>query len=683
MNERIQNVISLLLKEPNIKISEMMQKLSLSRRQVNYAIGLINVELRSRNISEIIRHRNGTFSYDNSIKVLIQNDCKDYPEEFSDHNRKILILAYLILNIDYVSLNHLTSFLGYSKTTVFNDVKESQRIAEKYNLKLDYNRVKGYFLKGYKDDIYRMATFLFFDDPELFTDELILDITKNKTIAKKAIVLIMDIEDKFKANFTDVYFMALKFIIQIVLCRSKTSYKKTSENIDPFIIETNEYKFLKSYPDLKELDNQDLKWLSLEILASNVYDKSNLEFGADEKKIFQFTHQIVEGFKQRTLVQIDDQNMFEKRLMNHLRPACYRVKYHLPSIGAVDIENGENHQILFKVVKELVKPLENWIGTPFPENEIQLLTYYFGYQLVNLPGTSEKEKPKFKAVVVCSNGIIMSNILIRILQKLIPEINFLFTMSMREFENSNGNYDVVFSTIPLETEKPEYIVKPDMNNSEKISLRYRVLKQLGIKEKDNQVNEILSLISKYANVNNNQKLKSEIEKVLFMQDQNVVGSGNSPDLLYYIHPEYIVMSQEKNVDWKKALHLALIPLLKDRKVESRYEEELQRQINTPYNYSFLGTNISIPHALPKTGILGNGISLFISKEPIKLPYNKKVHIIAPIAFYHLHNYLKAINQFSSLAMNQNLINKITSCQTSIGVYQIISKFIEIEDKHET
>lgn len=682
MNKRIQNLISLLLKEPNIKISEMMQKLSLSRRQINYAIELINDQLRSMHIPEIIRYRNGSFGYDHSIELLLQSNGKEYPEEYSDNDRITLILAYLTLNTNYVSLNHLTSFLGYSKTTVANDVKKAQILSKKSNVELKYNRTEGYFLNGSKDDIYRLATLLFSNNAKLFTDDIILEITQNKTIAKKATVLIMDIEDKFKVIFSDTYFMALKFIIQVILLRSQKSKKQVSNHDDSFISQTNEYKFLKNYPALKNLDNYDLKWISLEILTSNVYDKSNLLFGTDEKKIFRFTHQIVEGFKQKTLVQIDNQTIFEKRLMNHLRPACYRVKYHLPNIGMMDVETDQNNQILLKIVKELVEPLEKWIGTSFPINEIQILTYYFGYQLVNESSSISKKKTKYKAVVVCSNGIIMSNILIRVLEKLFPEIIFLFSMSMREFENSEISYDVVFSTIPLKTNKLEYIVKPDMNYSEKIALRYRVLKQLGIEKNDDQVNELLKLISKYAKINNSQKLKNEIEKVLLINNWNVTNYRGFPNLLYYINPNYIVINQEKNIDWKKALHLALAPLLKDKKIELRYEKELQRQINSPNNYSFLGTNISIPHSLPKTGILGNGISLFISKWPIKLPYNRRVFVIAPVALYSHPNYSRAVKQFARLAMNQKIISQITNCQTSLDVYQMISKFIEIEDKHE-
>lgn len=57
----------------------------------------------------------------------------------------------IIFNTGYVGLNHLTSFLVYSKTTVANDVKKAQMLARKSNLELKYNRTEGYFL----NDIYR------------------------------------------------------------------------------------------------------------------------------------------------------------------------------------------------------------------------------------------------------------------------------------------------------------------------------------------------------------------------------------------------------------------------------------------------------------------------------------------------------------------------------------------------
>lgn len=445
MDGRISKIISLLLKEPNIKIKEMMKQLSLTRRQINYAINLINKELAKRNLPLIQRHRDGSFSFSQSIKDILPKFNKESSQAttYSDSDRQILILMYLIFNRGYISLDHLTSFLGYSKTTISNDLREANNFVKPYSLRIEYNRLEGFSLLGSQDDIFRLATELVFGHTELLNDNVISRMNSNLTIAKNATILIMDIEQKFKAIFSDKYFKALKIIVQIILIQS-LNHKYKKQNIDSFIVQTNEYQYLKKHPLLKDTDDQYLKWIALEILSSNVYDKSNLEYGPDEIQILKYIHQIVEGFKAKTLVNIEDQNQFEKRLMNHLRPACFRVKYNLPSLGTIILPEENNHGILKKIISELVQPLEQWLNVKFPDNEIKMLTYYFGYQLVGNFKNQNQVLPKYKAVVVCSNGIIMSKILIKELRALFPEINFLFTMSAREFEESNKKFDVVF-----------------------------------------------------------------------------------------------------------------------------------------------------------------------------------------------------------------------------------------------
>ena len=124
MNNRIQKIISLLLKEPNITITEMMQKLSLTRRQINYAINLIDEKLKNKNLPIIKRHRDGSFSFSPTIKeILPLYNNQGMENTYTDSDRQALILIYLIFNKSYVSLNHFTTFLNYSKTTISYDLK--------------------------------------------------------------------------------------------------------------------------------------------------------------------------------------------------------------------------------------------------------------------------------------------------------------------------------------------------------------------------------------------------------------------------------------------------------------------------------------------------------------------------------------------------------------------------------
>ena len=678
MKNRIRQIISLLLKEPNITITEMMQKLSLTRRQINYAISLIDAELKKQDLPPIKRYRNGKFDFSPAIQKLLPIYSKqDLDKTYTDSERQALILLYLIFNNNYVSLDHFTSLLDYSKTTISYDLKEINRLIQRFKLKVVYSRLEGFSLVGSEDNIFRLATESTLKHIDLLTNNVVNRFNPNITIQKQSTILIMDIEDKFKATFSDKYFDALKVLIEAIKVRS-LYITDTHQKIDKFITQTKEYQYLKQHPFLKDMDYEHVKWIALEILSSNLYNKNNVDYGLDEIQILKFIHQIVEGFKAKTFVKIKDQDQFEKRLLNHLRPACFRVKYDLPSLGSIGKIQQDNHEILMKIVTELVKPLELWLGTKFPENEIKLLTYYFGYQLVGNFETHDINAPKYKAVVVCFNGIIMSKILIRELKKLFPEINFLFTMSAREFEKSNENFDVVFTTIPLKTSLSQYMVNANMGYSQKIGLRYRVLNNLGLEKTDTQVTEILNLISKYADVTDSSQLKTEIERVLIANKKESNRSQPKeefPDLLAYIKPKYIQVIDTK-IEWHVALRTALQPLIDDQKVEEKYYKELVNQIDNPYNYSFLGRYISIPHSSPDHGIKDDGISMLILKDPLLLPNNKKVRVIAPIAFFHRNSFLKAINQFASLAVDRDTVKRLINSPTSKQAYQVLKNYVE-------
>mgnify|MGYP005789751991 CR=1 FL=1 len=656
----------------------MMQKLSLTRRQINYAISLIDAELKKQDLPPIKRYRNGKFDFSPAIQKLLPIYSKqDLDKTYTDSERQALILLYLIFNNNYVSLDHFTSLLDYSKTTISYDLKEINRLIQRFKLKVVYSRLEGFSLVGSEDNIFRLATESTLKHIDLLTNNVVNRFNPNITIQKQSTILIMDIEDKFKATFSDKYFDALKVLIEAIKVRS-LYITDTHQKIDKFITQTKEYQYLKQHPFLKDMDYEHVKWIALEILSSNLYNKNNVDYGLDEIQILKFIHQIVEGFKAKTFVKIKDQDQFEKRLLNHLRPACFRVKYDLPSLGSIGKIQQDNHEILMKIVTELVKPLELWLGTKFPENEIKLLTYYFGYQLVGNFETHDINAPKYKAVVVCSNGIIMSKILIRELKKLFPEINFLFTMSAREFEKSNENFDVVFTTIPLKTSLSQYMVNANMGYSQKIGLRYRVLNNLGLEKTDTQVTEILNLISKYADVTDSSQLKTEIERVLIANKKESNRSQPKeefPDLLAYIKPKYIQVIDTK-IEWHVALRTALQPLIDDQKVEEKYYKELVNQIDNPYNYSFLGRYISIPHSSPDHGIKDDGISMLILKDPLLLPNNKKVRVIAPIAFFHRNRFLKAINQFASLAVDRDTVKRLINSPTSKQAYQVLKNYVE-------
>ena len=50
MNKRIREILKLIIKNPEMKLSTLTSELDLTRRQINYAINQFNEELKTKNI---------------------------------------------------------------------------------------------------------------------------------------------------------------------------------------------------------------------------------------------------------------------------------------------------------------------------------------------------------------------------------------------------------------------------------------------------------------------------------------------------------------------------------------------------------------------------------------------------------------------------------------------------------
>lgn len=73
MNERVHSILKLIVKKPTIKMAELTDELSLTKRQVNYAIQQFNGELSINGLANITREHNGTFNLPLEVIQLLQS----------------------------------------------------------------------------------------------------------------------------------------------------------------------------------------------------------------------------------------------------------------------------------------------------------------------------------------------------------------------------------------------------------------------------------------------------------------------------------------------------------------------------------------------------------------------------------------------------------------------------------
>ncbi|MDH6365000.1 transcriptional antiterminator/mannitol/fructose-specific phosphotransferase system IIA component (Ntr-type) [Enterococcus sp. PF1-24] len=670
MNERGIKILNLLIRRPEYRMTDLEDVLHLTKRQINYSIAQINETLEKKQLPKIERNKLGDFFIPVEViqaRAMGRDINSEQPDFLTDIERRELILLYLMINEENISLFHIIDLLNVSKNTALMDIKNANKYVKRYLLKISYTRRSGYYLEGEELQIRMLLNDLVQKKLKLSqsTDLLIpyLSIGKDEIIH-----LIRSVEKRLKINYADESFDFIVEVLSYLISRIQNNRVQETNFFKNHVQDTLEFRVIKSLlPNQWCFSQDDIEWTTLLFLSSNTY-QNYLEEKTSDKKLRSFIHEMINQFQIQTFIEIEDRIKFEKRLFDHLRPACFRIRYGLKlgNMGLQDIVYDNNHVILVNLMKEIILPLEEYLGKSFPINELELLSFYFGHQLSqgNLPPA-----PKKRAVIVCTNGLIVSKMMMESLKTLFPELHFLAAISVREFEVFSSDYDLVFTTVPLDTFLPQYIIDPLMNYQEQVSLRYRVLKETGIAELDQLINDLFQLIAKNATIHEPEQLKNNLERffVTNKEDGPISELQILPKLSSYIKKEYIQFIEEP-LEWKEALRLACQPLLVEGAITEAYIDELIAQTNDENNYSFLGTEMAIPHAVPEAGVYSEGIGLLISKYPIEYPFGKRIHIVAPIAILDLTKHLRAINQLAELANNQQSVQELLELNNSKEIH---------------
>lgn len=675
MNERIRGILSLLVKNPEMKMSDLTAALGLTKRQINYAINSFNEELQLKKIPTIKRSHRGDFEI--PLEVLQMLRKAERPENFheitanlSENERSALVLMLLITDTGYLGLYHFEEILEVSKGTVLEAIKQAEWLAAKYDLTLTYDRSDGYKLSRPEHRLLQLMSDLVHQH-KVFQSEKIRDLLASQVSEEAVVHLIHGMEQMLHLSYSDDALDYLQAAARFLISRGLRETGQLAF-FQEAVSETPEYKILRILVGETSwnLSQSYLEWLTLLFLTSNIFEKKTSQEFDSDLQLRRLINQMVTTFQNQTLIMVEDRENFERRILNHLRPACFRIRYDL-SLGIYSLENliqDSNHAILVELMKELITPIENWLGKAFPEDELDLLSYYFGFQLTN---HHQQLKQKPRAVVVCANGVMVSKLMRESLKKLFPELHFLASFSVRDFYHFQEDYDLVFTTTPLKSALAQFIVDPIMTYKEQVSLRYRVLNELGIDEVDRWVEDLVKIIQKYTTIRDQRSLKEELQYFLLQteEDPPLENYKVLPALTHYLKPGFVKVTKAQ-LTWQEALKMACQPLLEQRIINDAFYLDCVKQIEEGNYAGYLGQDTCIPHTTTEHGVLKDGVSLLICQTPVTFPEGHQVSLIMPLAFYDLTRHLRAINQIAAISDDPVLIQQLLQAD-EMSAYQLI------------
>lgn len=665
----------------NISSKELEKKYQLSRRQIGYSFKKINMWLESKNIPTIERTNNGYFLIDKSLKSKLALDEEfryESVSELSKTQRINIIFLMLISKKEELSLAHFTSELKVSKNTVLDDLQQVKKIANDYGLQFRYSRKHGYLIEGKEFNIRKLL---------ISTLDKILKMDRGTEIVRRIAQLsneeivefrrkIEQVEKSLNLKFTDEKIEIMPYIFILILRRVKQGMQ-----IGPFYINYKEISDTKEYlateeilHDMNDVPEEERLFITLYLLTANVHWSEGL---TEETipNLVQALDEMLVLFEKNTCIFLKDRDQLLHKLLLHMKPAYYRIKYNLTETNEIYEMVNRDIKELHYLVKKSIQPLIDLIGCHIPESEVAYLTMLIGGWLTQ---QGENISKRLKAVVVCPKGVSVSRLMFSTLRELFPEFIFLDSLSIREFQEYSMDYDIVFSPVFVETKKKFFLVNSFLGYEEKKRLRKQVMLELyGYVPKELNVEDILEIVEKHCVIKDRKNLSKQLLEYIGRDrtaDFSYGFSNNNPNLYELITPSMITLRHSVH-SWEEAIELASQPLLKCNKISEYYIDSMIKRCQ--YDpYIVIGPNTAIPHAAPEEGVNEISMSLLRLRKGVTFAKDYSIQLVFIIATLDKDRHLRALTQLMRLVRNDQDRQQIINAKSVYEIHEIIKKYAE-------
>lgn len=375
----------------SVKIAILAERFHTTSRVIRYNLDKIDEFLSSNHFPKLIRKQHAGVRYDGTKDIIdiamgkIQQP-QIYNYRLGPEERADILLAVLLQQQEYITIDSLADKLLVSRGTVIKDLSRVRILLAENKLCLQASTNHGIKVVGEEKYLRRLAISLFMKTITVnggLQDNLSLDFPQVHTVVKSEIIqLFQDIdipfiekciiagEQQLETVFSDDAFQGLVIHIAIAIKRIRlgrdiimsnndlTSYEITKEFATAsFIAQQLEDHFHIEVP------YGEIGYITVHLLGSNVY-AVNHENSENWAMLQVLTGEILRAVSEKMHEDclIQDKSLFNG-LMDHLRPAIYRLKHDLKVKNPILNEISNNYHALFEIVKASIVPVEKYLMT--------------------------------------------------------------------------------------------------------------------------------------------------------------------------------------------------------------------------------------------------------------------------------------------------------------------------------
>jgi len=665
VKKRYFEIINLVINSNDeITVKDISNLYNITERSIRYDIDELNVFFQEKNNKDIIEINN------NRLKILYsENEIEDIVENikekeyFLSENERVNILSYeILLSKNEFILQYFTEKYNLSKTTVRYSLKELNKIISEYGLVIDMNNNRGYKIIGSEINIRKYIINILREyikntkEKKIEYDPLKKIIQKfyKKSRIEESKNTINKILDYTGKTISDEAFETLQLFLFISVIRNKNGHE-IEEDVENEIFLSKTMEFSKIREILEKIENikeKDVHYFVDFFLGSYSY---NLEYSYFLNWILieSLIDQFIKLLSDKLKVNLTEDKILRKELLNHIKPAIYRMKNKFKLTESILSEVKKQYMELFIKTKSSLKIISDFIDLSFDEDEAAFITVMIQRAIMrNNPSTLLKKDPNI--LIVCGLGYSSSRFLYENINNRF-QVNIIDIIPFNQLENYNylEKADIIISTLNFKLDGIDVItVNPIMNEKDILKL-----KNYGLPEKKSKIKltELLNVIKKITD-------ESELKKQLMKNfEENIYDDTESKA---EIGKSFVELLSEKNIklnvdanDLEEVIEITGKTMIDSGLVKKKYTEELKNQITQYGKYILVGNKTILPHGQLLKNVKETGFSLITLKKEIDF-FGSEIRIVICLASRNKDEHLRAILELNGYLKNTDFENEL-------------------------
>lgn len=685
VKKRYFEIINLVINSNDeITVKDISNLYNITERSIRYDIDELNVFFQEKNNKDIIEINNNRLKIlysEDEIEGIVENIKEK--EYFLSENERVNILSYeIFLSKNEFILQYFTEKYNLSKTTVRYSLKELNKIISEYGLVIDMNNNRGYKIIGSEINIRKYIINILREyikntkEKKIEYDPLKKIIQKfyKKSRIEESKNTINKILDYTGKTISDEAFETLQLFLFISVIRNKNGHE-IEEDVENEIFLSKTKEFSKIREILEKVENikeKDIHYFVDFFLGSYSY---NLEYSYFLNWILieSLIDQFIKLLSDKLKVNLTEDKILRKELLNHIKPAIYRMKNKFKLTESILSEVEKQYMELFIKTKSSLKIISDFIDLSFDEDEAAFITVMIQRAIMrNNPSTLLKKDPNI--LIVCGLGYSSSRFLYENINNRF-QVNIIDIIPFNQLENYNylKKADIIISTLDFKLDGMDVItVNAVMNEKDILKL-----KNYGLPEKKSKIklSELLSIIKK---VSDETELKKQLIRNFGENIYDDMGekSETGKSFVELLSEKSIKLNVAAN-NLDEVIEITGQTMIDSGLVKEEYTDELKNQIIQYGKYILVGDKTILPHGQLLKNVRETGFSLITLKKGIDF-FGSEIKIVICLASRNKDEHLRAILELNRYLKNPDFENELLNKENSEELTDYL-KFLEMAD----